>query len=97
MWVIELYANLSCRRERQAEDTLRNRGGTEAIERYINAGISGRDRSVEIPHSSVYRGGVLSLTMKIYLVHEANKSGIFNWVAPALVGGVASLTGNHTY
>lgn len=25
--------------------------------------------------------------MKIYLVHEANKSGLFGWVAPCLVGG----------
>lgn len=31
-------------------------------------------------------GGV-SLIMKIFLVHEANKSGLFGWVAPALVGG----------
>ena len=32
-------------------------------------------------------GGVSLIIMKIYLVHEANKSGLFGWVAPCLVGG----------
>lgn len=41
-------------------------------------------------------GGV-SLIMKIFLVHEANKSGLFGWVAPALVGGAVSLTGSRIF
>lgn len=61
IWI--LYAYLLGRRKWKVEDTFSlNRGGTETLERYINANVSGRDRSVGVPHSVDYRGGVLSLT-----------------------------------
>jgi hypothetical protein len=59
MWVIDYYAHLSCRGEWKAKDTLcPDRGGTEALERYINEGISCRRRTVDISPLVNIGGGI---------------------------------------
>lgn len=54
IWI--LYAYLLGRRKWKVEDTLCfDRGGIpNTLERYINANVSGRNRSVEVPHTDVY-------------------------------------------